>query len=42
MLLPDAIESMAVLRGGLQSVRRNERFSSYRRFLTEGRIIKNR
>jgi hypothetical protein len=30
-----------VLRGGLQSIRRTETFSSYRRFLTEGRVVKD-
>ena len=40
MLLPESIESLTVLRGGLQSTRRTERFSGYRRFLTEGRVVK--
>ena len=34
ILLPESIESLTVLRGGLQSIRRTETFSSYRRFLT--------
>jgi hypothetical protein len=38
MLLPESIESTTVVRGGLQSTRRIERFSRYRRFLTAGRV----
>src|SRR5438105_204382 len=41
MLLPESVESLTVLRGGLQSTRRTETFSSYRRFLTEGRVVKD-
>jgi hypothetical protein len=40
MLLPESIESLTVLRGGLQSTRRTETFSGYRRFLTAGRVVK--
>jgi hypothetical protein len=40
MLLPASSESLTVLRGGLQSIRRTETFTSYRRFLTAGRIVK--
>jgi hypothetical protein len=40
MLLPESIESLIVLRGGLQSARQTEQFSDYRRFLTRGRVIK--
>jgi hypothetical protein len=40
LLLPESIESMTVLRGGLQSIRRVQTFSHYRRFLTAGRIIR--
>ena len=36
--LPESIESMTVLRGGLQSMRRTETFSDYRRFLATGRV----
>ena len=36
--LPESIESITVLRGGLQSVRRTETFSEYRRFLGKGRV----
>jgi hypothetical protein len=42
MLLPESIESLTVVRGGLQSIRRTETFSSYRRFLTSGRVVKGR
>jgi hypothetical protein len=40
LLLPESIESLTVVRGGLQSTRRTEKFSGYRRFLTAGRIVK--
>ena len=39
--LPESIESMTVLRGGLQSIRRTDTFSGYRRFLGTGRGVKN-
>jgi len=38
--LPESIESMTVLRGGLQSIRRTETFSGYRRFLGTAWIVK--
>ena len=38
MLLPESIESLTVLRTGLQSTRRMQVFSNYRRFLTSGRV----
>jgi hypothetical protein len=38
LLLPESIESMTVVRSGLQSTRRIETFSSYRRSLTRSRI----
>ena len=38
MLLPGSIESMTVMRTGLQSIRRTQVFSNYRRFLTSSRI----
>jgi hypothetical protein len=40
ILLPESIESMTLLRSGLQSIRRTDTFSSYRRFLGTGRIVK--
>lgn len=38
ILLPESIESLTVLRSQLQSVRRTQVFSEYRRFLTNSRI----
>jgi hypothetical protein len=38
--LPESIESVTLLRGGLQSMRRTDTFSEYRRFLGTGRIVK--
>jgi hypothetical protein len=40
MLLPESIESITVLRSALQSIRRTQVFSDYRRFLTGSRIVK--
>lgn len=41
MLLPESIETMVVIRGGgLQSDRRRQVYSDYRRFLTAGRVVK--
>jgi hypothetical protein len=40
MLLPASIESMTVLRTTLQSTRRTQEFTDYRRFLTGGRVVK--
>jgi hypothetical protein len=42
LLLPETIESITIVRSGLQSTRRTETFSGYRRFLTAARIIKDR
>ena len=41
MLLPESIESLIVVRGGLQSTRRIQTFAGYRRFLTAGRVVKD-
>ena len=38
MLLPESIDSLTVVRTGLQSTRRAQVFSNYRRFLTSGRV----
>jgi len=38
ILLPESIDGLTILRSGLQSTRRTTTFSSYRRFLTGGRI----
>lgn len=39
LLLPESIDSLAVVRGGLQSTRRNQTFSEYKRFVTGGRVV---
>lgn len=41
ILLPEAIESLTVIRSGLQSIRRTDTLSGYRRFLTTGRVVKD-
>jgi hypothetical protein len=38
LLLPESVQSITVLRTGLQSMRRTQAFSGYRRFLTGSRI----
>jgi len=40
MLLPESIETLMVVRGGLESMRSRQVFSAYRRFMTGGRIVK--
>ena len=40
LLLPDSVESLTIVRSALQSTRRTETFSEYRRFLTTGRLVK--
>ena len=42
VLLPESIDSLTLVRGGLQSTRRTEKFRDYRRFLTGGRVVKDR
>jgi hypothetical protein len=42
LLLPESIDSYTVLRGGLQSTRRNQTFSGYQRFVTAGRVVDGR
>lgn len=42
VLLPESSDSLTLVRAGLQSVRRTERFSGYRRFLTGSRIVSGR
>ena len=39
-LMPESIESLTLIRGGLQSVRRVETYSDYRRFMTGTRIVR--
>ena len=38
LLLPESITTTTVLRTGLQSTRRTQQFTDYRRFLTRSRI----
>ena len=38
-LLPESIDTFTVVRGGLESTRRNQTFSEYKRFVTGGRIL---
>ena len=40
VLLPESVESLTVVRNGLQSTRRTETFRNYRRFLTASRVVK--
>jgi hypothetical protein len=40
MLLPESIETVVIWRNGLESTRRRQEYSEYRRFLTAGRIVK--
>lgn len=40
LLLPESVDSLTMMRGGLQSVRRTETFRNYRRFLTASRILR--
>jgi hypothetical protein len=39
LLVPESIHSLIMVRGGLQSTRRWQTFSDYRRFVTEGRVV---
>jgi hypothetical protein len=39
LLLPESIDSVTVIRGGLQSARRNQTFADYQRFVTEGKVL---
>jgi hypothetical protein len=38
IVLPESLESVTVVRSGLQSTRRTQLFTAYRRFLTESRV----
>ena len=40
MLLPESIDTLIVVHGGLESMRSRQTFTDYRRFLTAGRIVK--
>jgi hypothetical protein len=39
LLLPESIDSLTMVRGGLQSTRRHQSFSDYKRFVTAGRVL---
>ena len=39
LLLPASIDTLTVIRGSLQSTRRTQKFSDYRRFVTEGKVL---
>ncbi len=39
LLLPESIGAFIVVRGGLQSTRRSQTFSDYRRFVTKGKVV---
>lgn len=39
MRLPESIDSHIVVRGGLQSTRRSQRFFDYKRFVTKGKVV---
>jgi hypothetical protein len=39
LLLPESIDSFTLVRGGLQSTRRSQRFAGYRRFVAEGKVV---
>jgi hypothetical protein len=40
MLLPESIETVLIWRSGMESTRRRQDYSDYRRFVTAGRIVK--
>ncbi len=40
LLLPESINSFTVVRGGLQSTRRSQTFSDYKRFVTAGKVLR--
>lgn len=40
MLLPESIDTLLLVRGGLESIRSKQTFSDYRRFVTGARIVK--
>ena len=39
LLLPESIDAFTVVRSGLESTRRNQTFSDYKRFVTGSRVI---
>jgi hypothetical protein len=40
LLLPESIETIVIWRNGMESTRRRQEYTEYRRFLTAGRIVK--
>lgn len=40
LLLPESIDTLMVVRGGLESIRSRQTFSEYRRFVTGARLVK--
>ena len=40
MTLPESIDTLIVVRGGLESLRSQQTFTNYRRFMTTGRLVK--
>jgi hypothetical protein len=41
VLLPESIETLMIVRGGMQSYRMTQVFTGYRRFVTGARLVKN-
>ena len=41
LVLPESIGALIVVRGGLQSTRRFQTFSDYRRFVTKGKVVES-
>lgn len=39
LLLPESIDSLIIARGGLQSTRRSQRYSNYRRFVGAAKVV---
>jgi hypothetical protein len=39
LLLPESIEYLVIARGGLQSTRRSQSYSGYKRFVGSGRVL---
>jgi len=39
LLLPESIESLSILTGGLQSTRRSQTYSDYKRFVGDSRVV---
>jgi hypothetical protein len=39
LLLPESIESVSIVSGGLQSTRRSQTYADYKRFVGDSRIV---